>query len=68
MSVKTDVPNTCTYTECGHTKCNECSTEVKGAPIGPGGEAPWDADDQGGFSADEDGDHDYLRHIRTCNR
>jgi len=33
MVVKAEENNTCTYSECGHTKCNGCTTVMMSVPL-----------------------------------
>jgi hypothetical protein len=33
MVVKAEENNICTYSECGHTKCNRCTTVMMSVPL-----------------------------------
>ena len=35
MVVRESDSNTCTYSECGHTKCNSCETVMMSVPLRP---------------------------------
>ena len=35
MVVRENDPNVCTYSECGHPKCQNCVTVMMSVPLGP---------------------------------